>query len=116
MMEKGINVVSVGNLVAVAVGVTATILIGVWGMVASSENDLRTEIERVEDALRTEIERVEDALRTEIGRVEDTLRTEIGKVDGKVDVLRTDVTGIAEDVGYLRGRMDERDLQRPADQ
>ena len=103
-MEKEASTVSVGNLVVVAVGVTAAVLLGVWGMLASSTTDLRTELGRVEDTLRTEL-----------GRMEDTLRTELGKVDDNVGALRTDVTKIAEDVGYLRGRMDERDMQRTAD-
>ena len=99
-MEKETSTVSVGNLVVVAVGVTAAVLLGVWGMLASSTTDLRAEIGRVEDTLRTEIGRVD---------------AEIGKVDDNVGALRTDVTKIAEDVGYLRGRMDERDMQRTAD-
>lgn len=36
-------------------------------------------------------------------------------MDGSIGALRTDVTEIAEDVGYLRGRTDERDRQRTAD-
>ena len=107
MMEKGTNAVSVGNLIVAAVGVTASVLFGVWMMNAT----LRTEIGKVDATLRTEIGKVDgnvDALR-------DDVREDIGKVDGNVAGLRTDVTRIAEDVGYLRGRMDERDLQRTAD-
>ena len=117
-MEKGTNAVSVGNLIVAAVGVTASVLFGVWMMNAS----LRTEIGKVDTTLRTESGKVDTTLRTEIGKVDgnvdglrDDVREDIGKVDGNVDGLRTDVTQIAEDVGYLRGRMDERDLQRTAD-
>ena len=50
-----------------------------------------------------------------INGLRDDVREDIGKVDGNVDALRTDVTKIAEDVGYLRGRVDERDLQQTVD-
>ena len=50
-----------------------------------------------------------------INGLREDVREDIGKVDGNVDALRTDVTKIAEDVGYLRGRVDERDLQQTVD-
>ena len=99
-MEKGTNAVSVGNLILAAVSVTAVVLFGVWRMNATLRTEMRTEIGKVDGNV--------DALR-------DHVREDIGKVDGNVDRLRTDVTKIAEDVGYLRGRMDERDMQQAAD-
>ena len=119
-MEKGANVVSlgVGQLVIGVLSVILSVLAGVWfllqheiGQVDADVREVGSKVEELRDHVREDIGKVDgnvDALREHV-------REDIGKVDGNVDALRTDVTKIAKDVGYLRGRMDERDVQQAAD-
>ena len=107
----------------VAAGVVVTLLLGIMYMMDRNETELRTEIRGLRTDVREDLGRMDDninGLRTEVredlGKMDDNidgLRTEVredfGKVDDNIDGLRTEVIQIAEDVGYLRGRQDERD-------
>ena len=96
----------VGLVAAVITAIGA--VIGVWFGFVSMIDRRFAELHDDNTALR-------DDVREDIGKVETALHTEIGKVNGNVDALRTDVTKIVADVGYLRGRMDERDEQQTVD-
>lgn len=76
-----------------AAGVIVALLLGIMYMMDSNETELRTEIQGLRDDVREDLRGMDD----------------------NIGGLRTEVTKIAEDVGYLRGRQDERD-QGTADQ
>ena len=80
MGEEVSAVVSVGNLIIAAVGITAVILIGVWRIVASYESRNETAHEGLGnriDGLRTELREDNATLRTELREDIATLRTEL---------------------------------------
>ena len=105
--------------IATVAGVIIAAWFGLWTMMdrrfAELRNDnaaLRNDNAALRNEVREDLEKVDDS----IGALRNEVREDLGKMDDNVDGLRTDVTGIAEDVGYLRGRIDERDNQRTADQ
>ena len=61
------------------------------------------------------MDRNETELRTEMRGLRTDVREDLGRVDDNVNRLRTETTRIAEDVGYLRGRQDERDRRDPGE-
>lgn len=56
-----------------------------------------------------------DRNETEMRGLRTDVREDLGRMDGNINGLRTETTGIAEDVGYLRGRQDERDRRDPGE-
>ena len=112
-----------------AAGVIVALLLGIMYMMDSNETELRTEIQGLRNEVREDLSGMNDninRLRTEVsedfGKMDDNingLRTDVREdlrdMDDNIGGLRTEVTKIAEDVGYLRGRQDERD-QGTADQ
>ena len=116
--------------VATVAGVIIVAWFGLWTMMdrrfaelrndnAALRNEVREDLGKMDgsiDALRNEVREDLEKVDDSISALRNEVREDLGKMDGSIDGLRTDVTGIAEDVGYLRGRIDERDNQRTADQ
>lgn len=98
--------------VATVAGVIIAAWFGLWTMMDRRFAELRNDNAALRNEVRRDLEKVDDS----IGALRTEVREDLGEMDGSIDGLRTDVTGIAEDVGYLRGRIDERDNQRTAGQ
>ena len=93
-------------------------LSGMDDNISRLRTDVRDDFGKMDD----NINRLRTEVREDFGKMDDNingLRTDVREdlrdMDDNIGGLRTEVTKIAEDVGYLRGRQDERD-QGTADQ
>ena len=88
---EGATAVSVGNLIVAAVGVTATVLFGVWQMFRSAQKSSETAQRNAKED--------NDKAHGELGR----------KIDGVkegVQTLTVSMTEVKKDVEYLRKDVD----------
>ena len=117
--EEGRDEMTRGEFWTVA-GVVVALLLGIMSTVRDMRielQDMRTELRDVRTESRDDNVRLRTELRADNAELRTELRADNAELRKEVGALRADVTRIAEDVGYLRGRMDERDLadQQAAD-
>ena len=112
-----------------ATSVAVGLLLGILYVMDRNETGLRTEMRGLridvrEDLGRTDgnINRLRAEVREDLGRMDGNVnrlradvREDLGRMDDNIGGLRTETTRIAEDVGYLRGRQDERDRRDPGE-